>query len=430
MNLNDDGNHDDVDGFLKHHSMNRRMALKALAAGTVAGAMSPFLMRAALAGNTPSALIGPGGIPVPTPGNPVKLPTYGKSPIRSGLKPESGTFTLFNYAGYVNKAVLDKFAAKYDVHVQVSTFVNMSQALAKLATHSVTADVTNLRISALERAVAGKLLQPINHSYIPNMRNVWSILQDPYYDQHSQYTVPYNVYSTGIGWRTDKIETDVGAMKNPWSIFWNAQKYRGYTGVLNSDREALAMALLYRGELDINTENPELINRAKKDLEALIPICSPKLEINTSQTLPAGQTWLDQCWSGDLLTAVFFYLPDPKVASLLRYWKAPKGKAPVENDLWAIPAASTKPVLAHLWMNFILNEKIAYENFVGYTGYQPALTALSADALIARGKVPETLRNVFLTPDDFGPGALAYHTLSLKGQRLWQNAFSQFVSGA
>lgn len=415
------------DGFGKPHSLSRRKLLKALAAGTVGGAISPFLFREAFAAN---ANVGPGGIPISTPDHPVTLPLYGEVPIKSGLKPESGTFTIFNYAGYVSKQILDKFAAKYDVKVQVSTFVNMNQALTKLATHSVIADVSNLRISALDRAVAGKLLQPINRSYIPNFKNIWSILQNPYYDMHSQYTVPYNVYSTGIGWRKDKVKIDVGALENPWSIFWEAHKYKGFTGILNSDREALAMAMLYRGQTDINTENPHLITKAGKDLEALTSICSPKLQINTSQTLPAGQTWLDQCWSGDLLTAVFFYLPNPKTASLLRYWQAPKGKAPVENDLWVIPVASTKPVLAHLWMNFILDESNAYNNFVTFTGYQPALTALTADRLIGSGKVPDTLRNVFLTENDFGPGSLAYHTLSIKGQQLWQNAFSKFVSGA
>jgi spermidine/putrescine-binding protein len=34
---------------------------------------------------------------------------------------------------------------------------------------------------------------------------VWSSLQSPWYDQESRYTVPYTVYTTGIGWRADKL---------------------------------------------------------------------------------------------------------------------------------------------------------------------------------------------------------------------------------
>ena len=71
------------------------------------------------------------------------------------------------------------------------------------------------------QAVAGKLLAPINHDYIPNLKNPFKSAQNPFYDQGSQYTVPYNLYSTGIGWRNDKIKEDIGKIANPWSMFWD-----------------------------------------------------------------------------------------------------------------------------------------------------------------------------------------------------------------
>ena len=42
------------------------------------------------------------------------------------------------------------------------------------------------------------LIQPLNHSYVPNLENVWPEYQDPWYDQGAQYTVPYTVYTTGV----------------------------------------------------------------------------------------------------------------------------------------------------------------------------------------------------------------------------------------
>ena len=54
--------------------------------------------------------------------------------------------------------------------------------------------------------VAGKILQPLNLSYIPNLRReVWRSLQSPWYDVGSRYTVPYTIFSTGIAWRNDKL---------------------------------------------------------------------------------------------------------------------------------------------------------------------------------------------------------------------------------
>ena len=38
------------------------------------------------------------------------------------------------------------------------------------------------------------------------------------------YTVPYTIYTTGIGWRADKVSEDIAKMDNPWSIFWKCEE--------------------------------------------------------------------------------------------------------------------------------------------------------------------------------------------------------------
>ena len=83
-----------------------------------------------------------------------------------------------------------------------------------------------------------------HHSYLPNLeKNIWPELQDPFYDRGSRYTVPYVVWSDGIGWRNDKLEEDVAAMDVPWDIFWHAQAYRGKVGLLDDKRDALSMPM-------------------------------------------------------------------------------------------------------------------------------------------------------------------------------------------
>ena len=42
--------------------------------------------------------------------------------------------------------------------------------------------------------VVGKLLQPLNHDYLPNLqKTIWPAFRDPFYDKGSQYTVPYTI---------------------------------------------------------------------------------------------------------------------------------------------------------------------------------------------------------------------------------------------
>ncbi len=408
--------------------MSRRAALKALAVTGMAAAGAPLFASAGLA-DTGQA-VGPGGIPLARPDTPVTLPLHGKA-IAGGLKPETGgTFRLFNYADYLDKKAIDDFGKKYGVAMELTSFDSMDQAITRLASRAVQPDVTNITPDRLAQAVAGKLLKPINLDYIPNLeKNIWPSLHSPFYDVGSRYTVPYTTYATGIGWRADKISEDIAKMDNPWSIFWQSQKYKGYVGVLDDSREALVLAMLYRGFYDINTEDPTPINRSLADLKALIPICNPKINITDYQTLPSGVSWLHQSWSGSVLSAYLYNLPSGDDGSYLRFWSPAAGKGPVQNDCWAILANTRKPVLAHLFLNYLLDEGVAYHNFVDFNGYQPPQVSVTAESLIADKVIPEQLRSAIFTSDAFGPASLQESALTVKGQALWQKAYARFSSG-
>ncbi len=75
------------------------------------------------------------------------------------------------------------------------------------------------------KLVAGDLLQPLNHELIPALqKDNWKTFRNPYYDQGWRYSVPYTIYTTGIGYRRDQIPDDViHGMANPWEILWDPQ---------------------------------------------------------------------------------------------------------------------------------------------------------------------------------------------------------------
>jgi spermidine/putrescine transport system substrate-binding protein len=411
--------------------LSRREALRALGAVGLAAGAAPLLDFAALADEA-GKQAGPGGIPLSRPDKPVTLPLT-MDPIKSGLEPEKGPFHIYTYQDYLDPvSVIETFQKKYGVEVVVTTFDEMDQAITRLASGTVEVDCFNITPERTAQAVAGKLLQPMNHSYVPNLKNVFKALQNPFYDQGSQYTVPYNVYSTGIGYRADKIAEDIGAMANPWSFFWdeNSKKYSGYTGILADTREALGMAMMYRGFADINTEDPAEIDKALTDLKATIPITNPKINITQYQTLADGTCWAHQAWSGDLLGAVISYWPEGQDKSILKYWWPGKAKGVTQNDCWTVMAKAKNPVLAHLWMNHLLDAEVGYNNSTLYTGYQPALHTFNADELVKSGILPEQLKNIILTEDDLGAGSQQYCALTAKGMATWQDAYAKFTSGS
>jgi spermidine/putrescine transport system substrate-binding protein len=413
--------------------LTRRQALNVLGSAGVAAAVGRTTAAGAGAAQAGAAHadppMGPGGIPLARPDRPVALPLNAE-PLESGLRPETGgTFKLFNYSDYISKELVDDFGRRYGVAMELSTFSSMDQAITRMATRLIQPDVTNISNERLAQAVAGKLIRPLNLDYIPNLKeHIWPSLRSPFYDVGSRYTVPYVVFATGIGWRDDKISEDIAWMDNPWSIFWKSARYKGYVGILDDDRQALGLAMLYRRFYDINTEDPAIIERALADLTALIPICNPKINETQARTLASGESWLHEADSGDLLGAFFTDLPAGYDGASLRFWSAPKGKAPVDNDCWAILSATEKPVLAHLWLNYLLEPRFAYRNFL-WSGYQPPQVSITVDSLLEKRIIPENLRTTIFSDEAFGSGSMHYATLTSHGIALWQKAYARFMAG-
>ena len=420
----------------RHGGLNRRdFLLRSAAAATVLSG-SGSLLAACSSETTPEATtgasgepVGPGGLPLARPDKRVTMPLW-EDPIESGLEPEEGgTFTVFNYPAYLYKKLLNEFCEKYNVEPQYTPFDNISSGIQRLASGAVTPDVMEMTPDNLSRAVAGKLIKPLNLDYIPNLaKNVWPDLVSPFYDVDSHYTVPYTIYATGIAWRTDKITEDIAAMPQPWDIFWESGAYEGKVALLSEERETIGTALLRKGILDINTEDPQLIDQAVADLKELYGICNIKVDDLQYQSIPEGTSWLHQAWSGDMIAGYIYYLPKGTPATALGFWKDEKGKVPVQNDCWSICATTKKPVLSHLWLNYIIDNGVAYSNFVDFNGYQPPINEIDPSTLVADGIVPEHLANSVLTNDDLGPDSLQYGTLTSRGQQLWQDGYSDFTA--
>jgi spermidine/putrescine transport system substrate-binding protein len=368
------------------------------------------------------------GIPLARRDYPVTLPKF-RDPVKAGAPEKGGELQVYNYSDYLNPAVIKEFGRQEGVSVRVTTFDTLDEAFTKLSTGKLEFDVIFSSPDHLSQLVGRKLIQPLNWDLIQNLEaNAWPELHSPFYDVGPRYTVPYTVYTTGIGWRNDQLgDFDPSKLDNPWDAFWQAERFRGRVGILDDSREGLGMALMRRGVSDLNTEVPELIERASSDLQELNSKVRVKVTISDYETLPAGRMWLHQSWSGDLISAVISYLPTGTPASVLSYWYQRAG-GPVFNDCICVGASATKPVMAHRFLNYLLDNKVAYENFVGYVGYQPPITAIDAQALFDKEILPKSLANTVVTRDDYANGN-AYLTLSAKGQRLWDTNWAAFRNG-
>ena len=404
------------------HPMSRRQFLAMSAAASAAG-----FGAVALGGCGDKKQSSSATLQVATPSKPVTLAiAKDNQPIAAGTAVETGPLRIANYADFVAPEVLAKFEAETGATVEVSTFDDDIEALSKISSGAFDVDLLlSTAVDTLPKFVALNLIQPLQKDYLTNFDNLWDSVKNPFYDLGAQYTVPYTVFSTGVGFRTDLVAAPLEG-DNGWDALWDGQ-YNGMTGLLDSYREAIGLGLLRLGNTNVNTESKDDVAAAIDELKQSLAATNPRIDVLGYQSLPDGTTAVNQVWSGDILTALG-YLPEGVGPEVLGYWAPPIDRRVINNDTMTIMRKAAHPVLAHQFVNFMLDPENAALN-QAYIGYQSTLKGFEAETLIAAGTIPTNLANALVTEDEFAKG-LRILALTPAADKIWTDAWSSFTTGA
>ena len=403
------------DGSRRRPDLSRRQALRrGLAAALLAGGGASVLDACA------PYLVGANNIPLPRPTHPVTWPVTGQ-PIADGLQPEKGaTLQVYNWVAYINQACVNDFAKKYNCKVAVTTFNTMDEALAKLRSGLKFDVFMGVTVDVLGVLIESKLIQPLNHSYLGNITQAWPDFQNPFYDRGWKYTVPYTIYTTGIAWRKDLVKENPYAMANPWRDMFMQSKYRGKIAILDDYREALSLGLMMNGIYNLNTTDRNQIDLARQSLQQLTSLVDVHIDNNDYTEVPDGQTWIHHAWSGDMAAAAS-YMPKGVPVEVVGYWFPRDGKGPIANDTNTVLRSASSPVLAHLFINNLMDEKVALKN-ISYNGYMQPVTAITPELLVKEQILPPSLMSTAVVPSDFRHG-LGELQLPVDADALWQQAW-------
>jgi spermidine/putrescine transport system substrate-binding protein len=338
-------------------------------------------------------------------------------PIESGRPVERGaTLRIYEWRDYLADNVLEAFERRYradDVRVEVESFLHMEEAIARLRRPDADFDIFFPTIDAIGGLVDAGVLRPLNHDYLPNVRNLWPAFrgsENPFYDRGQRYTVPYTTYSSGIGWRRDLVATGDApdASSDPFGVLWNP-RYHGRVGVYDSYREAMALGLLHRGETDLRDARSSSLRGAADDLIRLIRSGGMLTLEGAYEGLPDGEFAVHQAWSGDLISAARYERRSPTKAAGALGFAHPAGGV-VGCDLTAVCARGRNPVLAHAFVDHLLDFDVAMDNFA-WNGYQPPLRGATREAFEDPAFrwnriVPDNLLEAIVTPEQFHAGTV------------------------
>jgi spermidine/putrescine transport system substrate-binding protein len=298
------------------------------------------------------------------------------APLPSSAKAEvDGDLVYFNWADYLAPKVVKGFQEEYGVKIIESNFDSMEGMYAKLAAGNQYDIVFPIAKWVVKLRREGKL-RAIDPAQLQNADQVFytgSYFNDPWYDAGSQVSIPFTVYKTGIGWRTDKVSSMTGS----WHDLWNDEA-RGHIFTLDDQDEALAMAALLLG-YDVNTaKSSELA-----DIKDLLISQKDYLRAYSSDdinNIVGGDAWVHHMWSGDFLYLRQGLADDPTTLD----FEAPKEGTPINSDTYAIPANAQHPGTAMVFIDYLLRPENAIRN-MNYLYYPfPVKDALPAFADLAK----------------------------------------------
>jgi len=298
----------------------------------------------------------------------VQLPRSAKAKI-------DGDLIYFNWADYLDPSTFKGFQREYGVKIIQSNFDSMEGMYAKLQAGNQYDIIFPIAKWVQKLRLEGKV-RAIDHGQLSNADQVFysgSYYNDPWYDDKSAVSVPFTVYKTGIGWRTDKVDS----MSGSWKDLWNPQAAKRIF-TLDDQDEALAMAALLLG-YDVNTSKPSQLDEIKK----LLVSQKKYLRAYSSDdvnNMTSGDAWVHHMWSGD-----FLYLKEGLAKEPSKFdFEAPSEGVPINSDTYAIPTNAQHPGTAMVFIDYLLRPENAIKN-MNYLYYPfPVRDALPAFADLAK----------------------------------------------
>jgi spermidine/putrescine transport system substrate-binding protein len=276
----------------------------------------------------------------------VRLPASAEAKI-------DGDLVYFNWADYLDPSVIKGFQREYGVRVIQSNFDSMEGMYAKLQAGNQYDIIFPIAKWVQKLRAEGKV-RAIDHDQLSNAEQVFysgSYYNDPWYDAGGAVSVPFTVYKTGIGWRTDKVDSMTGS----WEDLWNPQAAKRIF-TLDDQDEAIAMAALLLG-YDVNTAKPAELEEIKR----LLISQKKYLRAYSSDdvnNMARGDAWIHHMWSGD-----FVYLRQGIVEKPENYdFQAPREGTPINSDAYCIPTNAQHPGTAMVFIDYLLRPEVARTN--------------------------------------------------------------------
>jgi len=293
---------------------------------------------------------------------------------------EEPKLSFYNWDTYIGETTLDDFKDATGIEATMDLFADNDELFAKLKEGNPGYDVIVPTNDFVERMIGAEMLLPLDHSKIPNFKNVGKAFRDAAFDPGRQHSMPYMWGTIGIGYRKSKVN----GTPDSWKALLDSDEYSGRIALLGDAQAVIGSTLKYLGH-SFNSTNPDEIAKA----EALLIKQKPHIKVfaddNGQDLLLSGEVDLTMEWNGDILQVID---EDDDLSFVV-----PKEGGELWQDCLAIPNGAPHPDNAHKFINFILDAEVgaAVADFIQYATPNEAAKKLMP---------PEYVNNPAIFPSD------------------------------
>jgi spermidine/putrescine transport system substrate-binding protein len=261
---------------------------------------------------------------------------------------EKQVLHVYNWADYMNPSVIDKFEKKYNCKVVMNYFDSNEALYAKLKAGATGYDILFPSGYMAKIMYEQKMIREIDHSRIPNMKNLDLPFLKKGLDPDMKYSVPYMVTYCGIAYNKKKVKN----FKPSWSMF-DRVDLKGRMTLLDDMREVIGAALKFNG-YSYNTTNPAELQKAAEQVIRWKKNIA-KFDVDEAKRgLSSGEFFLIQVYNGDALQLVE---ENRDLAFVL-----PQEGTSISQDNFVIPVSAKNPDLACKFIDFLLEPENSKDN--------------------------------------------------------------------
>lgn len=278
--------------------------------------------------------------------------------LLAGFAQAEEVMHLFNWNNAISKETIKRFEAECKCKVRETYFGSMEEALAKLTAGAKGFDVIGPSNYGIPPLVKQNLVQPLDKSRLPNIKNITPAFANTALDPDNKYSVPYDFTVTLVAYNEAKVK-ELGIDPASWSAVFDPKvlaKLKGRVTVLDDPREVIAAALRYNG-FSANSSKPDELKKAAETIKAAKPYWAAFNSQSYIKELTIGNIWIALGYSNDAFQARQDALAAKRTFKI-GYTLQKEGNG-MTADSFVIHKSAPRPDLAHRFINFMLDGKNA-----------------------------------------------------------------------